>query len=41
MQIEILGTEYSIERKKISDDILLETRMDIVTAQPKVLSHVC
>lgn len=26
MQIEILGTEYSIERKKISDDILLENK---------------
>ena len=28
MQIEILGTEYSIERKKISDDILLEEKED-------------
>lgn len=26
MQIEILGTEYFIERKKISDDILLEEK---------------
>lgn len=26
MQIEILGTEYSIEHKKIADDILLEEK---------------